>query len=63
MINNTPIEHLGNQVMKADEVARLCRVNRKTVYDAFKRGELPGRKVGKLLRFSRVAVIEWLQGK
>jgi excisionase family DNA binding protein len=49
------------KVMTAEEVARLLRVNRKTVYAAFKQGEIPGgRRIGGTIRFSRERVLEWL---
>lgn len=52
-------------ILTADEVADLMRVNRKTVYEAVKRGEIPGVvKVGRSLRFSRDELLSWLcQGR
>jgi excisionase family DNA binding protein len=48
-------------VLTADEVAALLRVNRKTVYAAFKRGEIRGgRRIGGTIRFSRDRVLAWL---
>jgi len=48
-------------VMTADEVAALLRVNRKSVYAAVIRGDLPGaHRVGRKLRFARDAVLAWL---
>ena len=48
-------------VITADEVAKLLRVNRKTVYTAFKQGEIPGgRRIGGTIRFYRDRVLEWL---
>ena len=50
-------------VLTVEEVAALLRVNRKTVYDLFNKGELPGgRRVGRCIRFSRDAVVMWLAG-
>jgi excisionase family DNA binding protein len=50
-----------SEVMTADEVARMLRVSRKTVYSSFKRGEIPGgRRLGSALRFSRKRVLQWL---
>ena len=50
-------------VLTVLEVARLLRVNRNTVYELFQRKEIPGgRKVGRCIRFSRDAVVQWLQG-
>jgi excisionase family DNA binding protein len=49
------------EVLTADEVAALLRVNRKTVYAAFKRGEIGGgRRIGGTIRFSRERVLAWL---
>jgi len=49
------------EVMTADEVARLLRVNRKTVYAAFKAGEIQGgRRIGGTIRFCRDRVLQWL---
>jgi excisionase family DNA binding protein len=50
------------ELMTADEIASALRVNRKTVYDAYKRGELPGKRLGRLLRFPRALVVRWAQG-
>lgn len=47
--------------MTTEEVAALLRVNRKSVYAAVLRGDLPGvHRVGRKLRFSRDAVLAWL---
>jgi excisionase family DNA binding protein len=49
-------------VLTVDEVAQLLRVNRKTVYELLTRGELPGgRRLGRAVRFSRDAVLDWLR--
>jgi excisionase family DNA binding protein len=55
----------GNGAIDCAELADLLRVNRKTVYDAAKRGLIPGvRKVGRnTIRFHRDTVIEWLAGQ
>ena len=47
--------------MTVDEVARLLSVSRKTVYEACGRGELPHRRLGKRIVFSRVAIHRWLE--
>lgn len=48
-------------VVTVEELAALLRVNRKTVYDALSRGEIPGaRRVGTTYRILRAAVIDWL---
>lgn len=50
------------EVLTADEVAQLLRVNRKTVYAAFKAGHIHGgRRIGGTIRFHRDAVLLWLR--
>jgi len=47
-------------VLTVDELAALLRVNRKTVYVALSRGDIPGaRRIGGTYRILREAVIVW----
>ena len=49
------------EVLTADEVAKILRVERKTVYNLFREGKIPcGKRVGRVIRFSKKAVFEWL---
>ena len=50
----------GSDVMTADEVAALLRLDRKTVYDYAGRGEIPCQRLGKRILFSRAALVSWL---
>ena len=45
------------------EVAELLRVSRHTVYRLAQRGDLPGRKIGRIWRFSRRGVEQLLSGE
>jgi excisionase family DNA binding protein len=46
-----------------DEAAAFLRLNRKTLYDAVRAGELPGVvRVGRSIRIGRDALLGWLQG-
>jgi excisionase family DNA binding protein len=48
-------------VLTVDELATLLRLERKTVYAAIRRGEIPGaRRIGSTLRISRDSVLAWL---
>lgn len=48
-------------ILKAEEVAALLRINRKTLYEAVQRDEIPGAfRVGRCLRFHTDAVLGWL---
>ncbi len=49
------------QIMTAREVGLLLRVNRKTVYDAFALGDLPGFRIGNRIRFHRDVVLGLLR--
>jgi excisionase family DNA binding protein len=49
------------EILTADEVVKLLRVDRKTVYEAAQRGELPHRRLGRRLLFERGAVLRWLR--
>jgi excisionase family DNA binding protein len=51
------------EVLNVQQVAQLLGLNRNTVYDAANRGEIPHRRIGKRLLFSRSAVLEWLAAK
>ncbi len=50
-------------VLNVDQVAELLGLGRNTVYDAVNRNEIPHRRVGRRLIFSRAAVMQWLQGR
>ncbi len=48
-------------ILTVDELADLLRVNRKTLYYALSRGEIPGaRRIGATYRIYRDAVLTWL---
>ena len=46
-----------SDVLVAAEVARLLRMNVKTVYDLARAGELPCWRLGRHFRFSRGAIV------
>jgi excisionase family DNA binding protein len=48
-------------ILTADEVAELLRVNRKTVYEAAQRGDIPHRRLGRRLLFELGTVLAWLR--
>ena len=52
------------EVLSVDEAAAFLRVNPKTLREAIARGEVPGvRRIGRVIRLSRAALLEWLRGK
>jgi len=51
---------MPREVLCADDVAEWLGVDRKTVYYAASRGEIPHQRLGKRLLFSRTALVSWL---
>lgn len=51
------------EVLTVEGVAELLGLARNTVYDYANRGEIPHRRVGRRLIFSRSAVLDWLAHK
>lgn len=49
-------------ILTADDVAAWLEVNRKTVYDAAGRKEMPCARLGRRFIFSRAAIAAWLAG-
>jgi excisionase family DNA binding protein len=50
----------NGDVLSADEVAKILRVDRKTVYEFASRGEIPCRRLGRRILFYRPALMAWL---
>lgn len=48
------------EVLDVEAVAALLKLGRNAVYDACARGEIPHRRIGKSLRFSKSAILNWL---
>lgn len=49
-----------NEVLTVDGVAELLGVHKQTVYDYAGMGQLPHRRLGRRLIFSRRAILAWL---
>jgi len=50
-------------MLEVGEVSRILRMNRNTVYEAGKRGEIPGYiRICNSVRFVRDVLIPWLKG-
>ncbi len=50
------------QFLTVDEVAELLRIRRDTVYRLAAKGEIPGRKIGRVWRFPREFIDQFLTG-
>lgn len=49
-----------SDVLTVAEAAQLLRMGRNQVYEACTRGELPHRRIGRSIRLSRTALLQWL---
>jgi len=61
--DDPPADRGVREVITADEVAEFLGLDRKTVYEAAWRAELPHRRIGRRLLFSRAALVDWLRCK
>jgi excisionase family DNA binding protein len=50
-------------IMTAEEVAAYLRLDQATVYRLANAGEIPARRVGRVWRFHRAALQEWLEAQ
>jgi excisionase family DNA binding protein len=48
------------EVMNAEQAGQLLQLDEKVVLELAESGVMPGRKLGKVWRFSRTAIIAWL---
>jgi len=51
-----------DDVFTIGDVAEYLKISRSSAYQLAKKGELPGRKVGKHWRFHRHSIEQWLIG-
>ena len=49
-------------VITPDQLATFLNVDRKLVYSKFGEGQIPGKRIGRIIRFSKVKILEWLGG-
>jgi excisionase family DNA binding protein len=49
-----------NEVLDVPHVAELLAVGKNTIYALVARNQIPHRRLGKAIRFSRAAVMSWL---
>ena len=48
------------EVMTAAEAAEFLRISRDSLYNAAGRGDIPYRRLGKRMLFSRARLLEWV---
>jgi len=49
-----------DDVLDVEGMTRLLRIGRNTIYELVARNEIPHRRLGKQIRFSRAAIMRWL---
>jgi excisionase family DNA binding protein len=60
LANDDHVANDNDAVLVVDDIARLLRVGRITVFGLVARYQIPHRRLGKAIRFSRTAVMSWL---
>jgi excisionase family DNA binding protein len=55
-----PVSDPNGDVLTVDEAAVFLRIGRNALYDAIGRGDVPHRRIGKTIRLSRAALVQWL---
>lgn len=53
-------EQPADDVLDVVQVARVLRIGRNTIYELVGRNAIPHRRLGKQIRFSRAAIMRWL---
>jgi excisionase family DNA binding protein len=56
----TPASVMPREVLSADEAAEFLGVSKWALYDACARAEIPHRRIGRRIVFSRRALMVWL---
>jgi len=55
-----PVAAVTEDVLDVADVTRLLRIGRNMVYKLVARNAIPHRRLGKQIRFSRAAIMRWL---
>ena len=51
-----------DDVLTVEQAAKFLRLGRNAVYDGIGCGEIPHRRIGRAIRLSRAALMQWLAG-
>ena len=52
----------NEEILTTEEVSKLLRISRQTIYKLVEQGKLPGTKVGQSYKFLKSELIEFLKG-
>jgi excisionase family DNA binding protein len=58
----TEFDSLFEPLLDSNEAAQLLKIHPKTLQRMARRGEIPGVQIGKLWRFRRSELNEWMEG-
>lgn len=61
VLGHAALQEVGDEVMTAAETAALLKLEEAAVWAAAEAGQIPGRQIGGHWRFSRGAVLAWLE--
>jgi excisionase family DNA binding protein len=51
---------MADEVIDVAEVGKMLRIGRNKIYEMVARDEIPHRRFGRRIRFSRAAIMRWL---
>ncbi len=52
---------MPSEVMTVEELAEYLKLDPQTIYRRFRRGQLPGVRIGRAIRFKRDVIDNWLR--
>jgi excisionase family DNA binding protein len=50
----------GDEIFTLDEAAQFLKVKKRMLYDRVQRNSIPHLRAGKLIRFSKTALLDWM---
>jgi excisionase family DNA binding protein len=54
-------EESEDELLTPDEAARLLKVKKRMLYDRVQRNNIPHLRAGKLIRFSKRTLLDWMK--
>ena len=57
------LQQLAEPLLDANEAARLLHVPRSTLYELVRSRSLPHIRIGRTLRFTRIALADWVEAQ
>ncbi|MFC1971872.1 helix-turn-helix domain-containing protein [Chloroflexota bacterium] len=52
-----------NPILRADEVRRLLKIGKNTLYNWCEQGIIPHKHAGRIILFSKKSIQEWLENR